>query len=126
MQSKKRPHKTGVPGINFNNIRMSFPNHYILVNCVPVEEPDIFRWGEWFEKTENRIVAKTRIGIVRVSTLFLGLDHSWGKGPPLLFETIVLKCPFLGDLRSRYSTWADAENGHRVTVQKIEALTVFN
>src|SRR6187401_652293 len=24
-----------------------------------------------------------------VSTVFLGLDHSWGHGPPLLYETMV-------------------------------------
>jgi hypothetical protein len=31
-------------------------------------------------------VAKTEIGAVTVSTVFLGLDHNhFGKGPPLLF-----------------------------------------
>ena len=100
--------------------------HYILVNCVPVEEPDLMKWAMWFERSDNRTVAKTSIGTARISTVFLGLDFSWEEGPPLLFETMVFGCPLLGDLMSRYSTWPEAEDGHRITVHKVEALTVFN
>lgn len=48
---------------------------------------------------------------VSVSTVFLGMDHSFGGGPPLLFETMI----FGGNhdrYHERYSTWAEAEAGH--------------
>ena len=47
-----------------------------------------------------------------VSTVFLGLDHSFGGGPPLLFETMI----FDGGEEEhcvRYSTWQQAEEGHK-------------
>lgn len=57
-------------------------------------------------------------GDVRVSTVFLGLDHRFGDGPPLLFETMA----FVGhdDVgMERYSTWQEAEEGHARWVAKI-------
>lgn len=47
----------------------------------------------------------------RISTVWLALDHSFGDGPPLIFETMV----FEGDQpgrRERYATLADAQLGH--------------
>jgi hypothetical protein len=38
----------------------------------------------------DRTVAKTVIGPGHVSTVFLAMDHQWGEGLPLLFETVVL------------------------------------
>lgn len=84
--------------------------NYILDDKTPIECPDIIEWGKWFEKAE-RHVAKTEAGDVKVSTVFLGLDHSFGEGPPLLFETMI----FGGDHDEemwRYSTWDEAEQGH--------------
>jgi hypothetical protein len=49
---------------------------------------------------------------VEVSTVFLGLDHAWGKGPPMLFETMI----FGGEhdqYQERCSTWEQAEEMHR-------------
>ena len=57
---------------------------YILKGHTPIVEPNLLKWGKWFE-TANRIVAKDNIGKVRISTVFLGLDHSFGRGKPLLF-----------------------------------------
>ncbi len=54
----------------------------------PVLEPDITKWAQWFEKAE-RHVADEKIGESRISTVFLGLDHSFGSGPPVLWETMV-------------------------------------
>ena len=49
-----------------------------------------------------------------VSTVFLGVDHQVGDGPPLLFETLVFGSGGV-DLVNRYPTWADAEEGHMAT-----------
>ena len=56
----------------------------------PIPESDLIKWGMWFHESRNqRIVAKDIIGESNVSTVFLGLDHSWGDGPPVLWETMV-------------------------------------
>lgn len=45
-------------------------------NAVPCES--ITKWAEFFENTDFRRVARTEIGPVTVSTVFLGLDRQWG------------------------------------------------
>jgi hypothetical protein len=47
--------------------------------------------------------------------VFLGLDHSFGRGDPVLFETMVFGGP-LGSAQWRYCTWAEAERGHEEAV----------
>lgn len=59
---------------------------------------------------------------VWVSTVFLGIDHAFGSGPPLLFETMAF---WLGsDMNNkerRCSTWTGAEVQHAVMVSEMEA-----
>lgn len=58
----------------------------------PVPEPDLSKWGKWmgqnFEDSLRRVKRET-IGDCDVSTVFLGLDHNYGVGPPILWETMV-------------------------------------
>lgn len=76
---------------------------------------------DWAAASEraDRHVGDTTIGDdVRVSTVFLGLDHNWGVGPPHIFETMV----FGGDLDEecvRYSTEAQALAGHDEMVARV-------
>jgi len=57
-------------------------------------------------------------GEVRVSTVYLGLDHNFSaEGPPLIFETMVFGGP-LDDEQERYSTQEQATEGHHRWVQK--------
>jgi hypothetical protein len=78
----------------------------------PVPEPDLRRWAEAFE-TMDRRVAYTEVGPWRVSTVFLGLDHSFGGRPPLLFETLVFpEGSYIEDDGDRCSTWTEAEAMH--------------
>ncbi len=67
-------------------------------------------------------VGKTTIGAVDVSTVFLGLDHGYGDGPPVLFETMVFGGPLDGE-QVRYKTWEQAEAGHTAMVQTVQAIT---
>jgi hypothetical protein len=84
--------------------------------AVPVS--DTIEWAKGFD-IQNRRVAETNIGDIRVSTVFLGLDHSWGKGPPLLFETMAFGGH--GEIYcDRYTTWEEAEAGHKAVVAKLE------
>ncbi len=84
---------------------------YLLEGKTPVPCDDLLTWGRQFEKMD-RHVGFTEHGGVRVSTVFLGLDHAWGDGPPMIFETMI----FGGEhdqYQERYSTWEEAEAGHK-------------
>ena len=72
---------------------------------VPVVEPDLMKWGRWFsDRRDQRIVKQEMVGDLKVSTVFLGLDHNFSpKGPPVLWETMVFHpnpdpkpCPITG------------------------------
>jgi hypothetical protein len=91
---------------------------YILNGHEPVEEPDLLTWAQWME-TADRHVRDSFQGDVRVSTVFLGLDHNFhDRGLPILFETMA----FIGHDSvgcEHYSTWAEAEEGHANMVAEV-------
>ena len=95
---------------------------YILdENDVPVEEPDTETWGIWMGKNSRRIAETMLDNGKLVSTVFLGLDHSFSQnGPPILFETMVFtnSKSFADEHMERYSTKAAALIGHQVAVDK--------
>jgi len=66
-------------------------------------------------------VAHTTIGQVLISTVFLGLDHQWGDGPPLLFETMVFGGAYHHECE-RYSTWDEAEAGHKIWCETVRTV----
>uniref|UniRef100_A0A6M3ISF8 Uncharacterized protein n=1 Tax=viral metagenome TaxID=1070528 RepID=A0A6M3ISF8_9ZZZZ len=87
---------------------------------------DLMVWAEWFEKVKKeRIVKQTTLPNGKwVSTVFLGVDHNFGlSGRPLLFETMVFKSNNeLNEIdMDRYSTWEEAEYGHKEMVKKWKA-----
>lgn len=79
-------------------------------------------WGQDFQDERLKRVARDTLpnGIV-VSTVWLGLDHRFGQGPPLIFETMVfLPSSASGNelAMERYGTEADALAGHARLVAK--------
>lgn len=82
---------------------------------------DIKKWGQFFEKNNLRRVAKTQIGESFISTVFLGLGHSFvDGGDPVLWETLVFGGP-LNDKMDRCSgKWADAVAMHKRMVKKVK------
>jgi len=83
--------------------------YYILDEHTPVA-CDMMTWVNRYEKNSWR-VAKTDKGDILVSTVFLGINHQWGSGPPLLFETRIFGGEHDQD-RDRCSTWEQAEAMH--------------
>ena len=81
---------------------------------VPVE---LMAWAEWF-KQADRTVTKTDVGEVQISTVFLGLNHAFGDGPPLLFETMIF-----GGEHDEYcegcSTWDQAVEQHETALNLV-------
>lgn len=100
--------------------------HYILEDKT-VKEVDLMTWATWFEDNENRRIAYSDFtdgeNKFRVSTVFLGIDHSFGIGPELLYETMVFDSGTEMDGEPyRYSTYEEAEHGHEETVKKVKKL----
>lgn len=100
--------------------------HYILDDEHRPVKTDFLTAALWYEIDSNRQIADVHMPKHRISTIFLTMNHRHlGKGPPLLFETMVFR---MSDGRVvdqiRYSTWDDAQTGHAAMVrryQKIEA-----
>jgi hypothetical protein len=88
----------------------------------PVCARSTIEWGLWFGRPgtqQARIVGRTTVGPLVVSTVFLGLDHGWlREGPPIVFETMI----FGGtdEYCERYATRAQAEAGHAEAVRLAE------
>lgn len=89
---------------------------------------NLLEWARWMDeahKRKGRRVALTIFGSgknrIRVSTVFLGLDYNFSaKGPPIIFETLI-DGPGADEDMYRYSTWEEAEEGHRKLVEGIRA-----
>ena len=92
---------------------------YILVDRVPVPCPDLMKWGRFMET--DRHVAVTMVDGIRVSTVFLGLDHNWGDGTPVLFETMIFGGEHDQDYQERCGTWAQAEAMHKKAIKVAKA-----
>lgn len=74
----------------------------------------------WLKTFGDNRVAKTTVGDVEVSTVWLGIDHQYGDGPPLIFETMVFDGP-LDQECERYSTEEQAKAGHEAMVARVRA-----
>jgi hypothetical protein len=93
-------------------------HHYVLNADKTVHRiDDLIEWANRFEM-DNRFVAKSIVDTMKVSTVFLGLDYSFGDGPPILFETMVFGGRLDGRSR-RCSTYAQAEQQHIEVLAKV-------
>lgn len=93
-------------------------DYYALDDEKHLKRTTAEEWARMYE-LGDRTVEKTDISKeVHVSTVFLGLDHRHiGKGPPLVFETMIFGGPLDG-YQWRYSSWDDAVTGHAAAVRK--------
>lgn len=82
---------------------------------------DMRTWARALEDHSLQRVAETTLPDGKwISTVWLGLDHQWGDGPPLIFETMVFPDKaHLNELEcERYSTEVEAVAGHARMVEK--------
>ena len=97
---------------------------YILDNNhKPVHKP-VLESAKWMEDNPNRkVVGYDELtdlngDEVRVSTVFLGLDHAWDSDIPVLWETMI----FGGEhdqYQDRYTSVEDALEGHKTALTLI-------
>ena len=67
----------------------------------------------------HKIVRHTHNGETLISTVWLGMDHNFGDGPPVIFESMVFNVDGWQDFQDRYTTEADATAGHERIVAAI-------
>lgn len=80
---------------------------YYLPNGTATDDLDL--WSK--ELADHKRIDRTRVEPWSVSTVFLGIDHGWDDGPPLLYETMVFG-PHVDQYCERYSTEDEAREGH--------------
>jgi hypothetical protein len=99
---------------------------YILQGRVAVHEPDVLKWAAWLEHANTKVVVTTLevkhmglpISHVTISTVFLGLDHSFTSTDVHLFETMVFGGGFDG-IMDRCDTWDNAVTMHETILENI-------
>lgn len=85
----------------------------------------LMEWSFQFEelsKAGKRHVATDIIHGKHVSTVWLGLDHNYLGGKPLVFETMVFSEhePNTDIYMERYTTWEEAEDGHQKAIEWVK------
>jgi hypothetical protein len=86
---------------------------------VPCSSSDAWAlWREHARRDGSLWAGRDDVGRFRISTVFLGLDHSFGvDGPPVLWETAIFDATSDDvEIVRRYTSRADAEAGHAVAV----------
>lgn len=90
-------------------------------NAIPCSAKE---WGwqrQVMTRTNTKHVAEEQIGDFWISTVWLGINHQYGNGKPLIFETMVFKNESGIDAYcDRYSTWKEAEEGHKRAVEWVK------
>jgi hypothetical protein len=116
------------------------PRYYILEGHEARPVDTVEEWARWFEgslaldgvearRKDKRRVDFTDLGYCTVSTVFLGVDHAFWGGPPILFETMVFAPPEGGTTfpeewdgrQRRYTTWDEAVAGHDEMVAELRS-----
>jgi hypothetical protein len=88
--------------------------YYILKGQTPVpcERREWIAWVTGSGRKQGQVVKLNWQHGRKIQTMFLGLDHSFGKREPILFQTMVAD-PHGGILwLKRTSSWQQAENAH--------------
>jgi hypothetical protein len=84
-------------------------------NAIPCSIDEYVEYMKEMYRTDTKHVALDTIKGMKISTVFLGINHQWGNSNiPLIFETMVFDnmTDFCEIYLRRYSTWQEAEEGH--------------
>lgn len=93
---------------------------YILDENGDPKPASLMQWAKWYETNQKgRIVAQEHVGDVFISTVFLALNHNWGDGPPILWETMIFG-GINDEYQMRYSSKEAAIDGHYNAVKAVK------
>ena len=92
-------------------------------NGEPLLMEDLHVWARWTESHKpDTVVAQDMAAnddvVVLISTVFLGIDHNWGLGDPILWETMIFGGPHHG-YSERYTSRDEAIAGHAEAVAMV-------
>jgi len=77
-------------------------------------------YTKWLDKNPTKkAVRQEEIGKSYVSTVFLGLDHGYKQGIPVLYETMIFGGKH-DQYQERYTSLEDAVKGHKVAVELVK------
>lgn len=82
---------------------------------LPDTEDAVLEWAKSFSD-KSRFIASDYYGDAHVSTVFLGIDHSFFREKPEWFETMIFGGPHDG-YQDRYGTYDDAIDGHALALK---------
>ena len=92
---------------------------YILDDDHNPVETDSTEWSKWLNEGDRRRVELDIFeNKCNVSTVFLGINHAFDDGPPILFETMIFGGRF-DEYQERYFTWDEAIAGHEKALRMI-------
>ncbi len=95
-------------------------NHfYKLVNQEPVP-CSLEEYAKSMQIESNRIIKQTQIKDLFVSTIFTGIDYSFGLAEKKLFETIVFGLDEEIHPKWQNATWNEAIEKHHEIIKMIE------
>ena len=105
---------------------LSDPPMYFDMEGIPIT---LRQWSDAMaiSARDLRVIRSEYIGSYFISTVWLGLDHSFDSGPPLIFETMIFDKSGNPDSWSdiymdRYPTKAEALEGHLKAVEYAKSL----
>ena len=91
-------------------------DYYILEGTKHRKAKSIPEYLEWAKEANRRIdYTELHDGSIYVSTVFLGLDHSFDGGRPVLYETMIFGGEH-DEYQERYYTYQEAKEGHQRAV----------
>ena len=101
-------------------------SQWVIKDGIAVPEPLNITWAVWMaDHREDYHLTDDILGI-NVSTVFLGLDHSFGRGDPILWETMIFDNEAADDGHVidqwRFSFQADAYDFHEKKVLSYKAM----
>jgi len=104
----------------FEEISTPIDNHfYKLVNQEPVP-CSLEEYAKNMQVESNRIIKQTEIKELLVSTIFTGIDYSFGSAEKKLFETIIFGLDEEIHPKWQNATWNSAIEKHHELIQMIE------
>lgn len=77
-------------------------------------------WGRLLSDFDYCVIEKTPLYGTQISTVWLGLNHQYTDGPPLIFETMVFGGPLSHEC-FRWPTEEQAQRGHTHVVRLLES-----
>ena len=94
--------------------------YYILDHENKPIEASLEIFDKWIQVNPlKKPVKQEFVDKVYISTVFLGLDHSYGGIVPLLWETMIFEGSLDG-YQERYTSYEEALTGHEFAVQMVK------